>query len=269
MEEVVLFTRQKRDGSAESEQQTLEAQIRVIEEYAGQLNLRIRDRFVEAGISAHDLLEKVIAYLQHHCEVRAIITYSVDRLIRNPADYSAFVDSLNGRDIRLYLAVEGIMHPVHSPVDSVHPVHQFVTTCYINVRRARILRGMTAKALDGHSPSLAPIGYLNVPLASGRGGIVPDPHSAKLVRQLFEMYATLDYSMKQLAAWAHIVGLVPRRRARPISRAMICSMLRNEFYAGVFTWAGKRYRGAYEPIVSRDLWERVQTILSLRKSSPK
>ena len=57
MEEVVLFTSQKRDGSAESEQQTLEAQIRVIEEYAGQLNLRIRDRFVEAGISAHDLLE--------------------------------------------------------------------------------------------------------------------------------------------------------------------------------------------------------------------
>ena len=54
MEEVVLFTRQKRDGSAESEQQTLEAQIRVIEEYAGQLNLRIRDRFVEAGISARE-----------------------------------------------------------------------------------------------------------------------------------------------------------------------------------------------------------------------
>ncbi|MBK7142274.1 MAG: recombinase zinc beta ribbon domain-containing protein [bacterium] len=38
-------------------------------------------------------------------------------------------------------------------------------------------------------------------------------------------------------------------------------MLKNPFYYGDFVWAGERYRGNHEPLISRDLYDRVQIVL--------
>ena len=42
-------------------------------------------------------------------------------------------------------------------------------------------------------------------------------------------------------------------------------MLRNRMYTGEFDWQGQRYQGRYQPLVSRDLWERVQGVLEGRR----
>src|ERR1700720_1527291 len=65
-----------------------------------------------------------------------------------------------------------------------------------------VRKGMTEKAEQGIWPSRAPLGYLNAKLPSGKKGIVLDENRAKLVRRLFEMYATGNFSLKQLTQWA-------------------------------------------------------------------
>jgi len=43
--------------------------------------------------------------------------------------------------------------------------------------------------------------------------------------------------------------------------------LHNRIYTGDFDWKGKTYRGIHEPLVSRELWERVQQVLNGRNAA--
>ena len=63
-------------------------------------------------------------------------------------------------------------------------------------------KGMMEKASQGIWPSYAPIGYLNVDGTNGKRTIVPDPALAPLVRRLYELCATGQHSVKELAAIA-------------------------------------------------------------------
>lgn len=106
MEDVVLFTRQRGATSNATEEELIDVQIRVIEAYAQRHQLRITDRIALTGLSSHQLFQKMVAYLAEHLSVRAIITYSTDRLLRDIDDYSKFDELLRERSISLFLARE-------------------------------------------------------------------------------------------------------------------------------------------------------------------
>jgi len=46
------------------------------------------------------------------------------------------------------------------------------------------------------------------------------------------------------------------------------AVLRNRIYSGEFDWNGHVYQGRHEPLVSRELWERVQGVLGGRNAKP-
>ena len=50
----------------------------------------------------------------------------------------------------------------------------------------------------------------------------------------------------------------------PVPTATIHKILRNRIYTGDFDYNGTTYRGTYEPLVSRELWEQVQAVLDGR-----
>ena len=54
------------------------------------------------------------------------------------------------------------------------------------------------------------------------------------------------------------------KTSEPLHRSRIHAVLRNPIYMGEFDWKGVRYRGAHEPLVSREVWERAQEVLSGR-----
>src|SRR5690606_37537362 len=43
-------------------------------------------------------------------------------------------------------------------------------------------------------------------------------------------------------------------------------ILKNEFYTGGFTWMGQKFKGDHDPLVSTDLFERVQKELQKRRT---
>jgi len=50
----------------------------------------------------------------------------------------------------------------------------------------------------------------------------------------------------------------------PVSN--IHAILRNRLYTGEFDWNGRRYKGRHHPLVTRELWERVQNNLETRNA---
>jgi site-specific DNA recombinase len=269
MEKAVLFTRQRGEGPEGSEQQTLEAHVRFIEAYARGLDIQIIDRVVEAGISAHELYKQLVTYIQNHRDVRAIITYSTDRLARSLDDIAEIETLLIDRGIKLYSAIQGeIWAECLSGVSTAeldHTIKALVDRAYLNNLSKKIRRRLTSEAACGMWPSRAPIGYRNVSLRSRKCGIKPDKQSAKSVRRLFQKYATGNISLRQLTEWARGAGLVLNKTGRPISESTVLWILRNPIYAGMIVWNGITYRGRHRPLVRRSIWEHVQSILAPRR----
>jgi hypothetical protein len=88
---------------------------------------------------------------------------------------------------------------------------------------------------------------------------------------MLERYAAGNRSMLDLAKEINDAGFRPRsKRGRLVfSKASIAGMLSNPFYAGDITYHGEVIgRGQHEPIVSRELWDKVQRVREGRARSP-
>ena len=132
-----------------------------------------------------------------------------------------------------------------------------------DIRADRTRSGMRAALELGRWTFLAPLGYLNAPKASGKS-LMPDPERAPIVRRIFEQYASGRFTKQQILQKATAWGL-KNRRAQPLSSQAIGVLLRNQLYTGIidvpeFGVRGKR--GDFDPLISEELYYRVQAVLS-------
>ena len=70
--------------------------------------------------------------------------------------------------------------------------------------------------------------------------------------------------MKEAAQKAKAAGLVYRKSGAPVPVSTVHATLRNRLYMGEFEWNGRLYLGKHQPLVTRNLWERVQGVLDGR-----
>ena len=115
---------------------------------------------------------------------------------------------------------------------------------------------------------LAPIGYLNAPRSIGKS-LVHDPERAPFVRRAFGECATGRFTKQQILKQSRAWGLT-NRRGRPLTSQAIGVLLRNQLYAGtvdVTEYGVRGKRGDFEPLISEDLFFRVQAVLSGRVPS--
>jgi site-specific DNA recombinase len=132
---------------------------------------------------------------------------------------------------------------------------------YIDNLSEETKKGMLEKAEQGIYPSFAPLGYVNVDNA-GKRHIQPDPTIAPLIRALYGWYATGNYSLLEVTKKAQAEGLTYRKTGAKLHKSIVHKILTNPIYYGDFDWAGRRYKGNHEPIVSRELFDRVQGVLA-------
>ena len=123
---------------------------------------------------------------------------------------------------------------------------------------------MREKAEQGIWPSFAPLGYRNLDGPDGKKIIAPDPDVAPIISKLFDWYATGRLSLKESAHKARDAGLVYRKSGAKVPVSTVHSILRNRIYTGWFEWNGKMIQGRHEPLVSVELWERVQAVMDGR-----
>ena len=99
---------------------------------------------------------------------------------------------------------------------------------------------------------------------NGKKIIEVDPDTAPGVVRLFELFATGRYSLKQACMRARRDGMICRKSLKPVGVSTVHKMLRSRLYTGEFEWLGTRYQGSHEPLISIDLWEKVQEVLDGR-----
>lgn len=146
----------------------------------------------------------------------------------------------------------------------MHGLHVLMAKNYIDNLSEEVKKGVRTKAAQGLWPSYTPLGYLNTGRADGKRIVVPDPVLGPIVTQLFTWFAKGEYSVKALARKAYEEGFRFRKSASKVPVTTLHKMLRKRIYTGDFDYGGTTYHGSHEPLVSREVWDRVQEILDGR-----
>jgi hypothetical protein len=148
----------------------------------------------------------------------------------------------------------------------MHGIKVLMAKNYIDNLSEEARKGMQEKAEQGIWPTVAPIGYRNVLGPNGKRIIDADDKAAPVVAHMFGWYASGTLSVKDLTAKVHEAELVHPRTGKHISGATIHAMLRHRIYTGEYEWRGRRYKGKHQPIITHELFDRVQGALDGRHS---
>ncbi len=253
-----------RVSSREQEREgfSIPAQRKLLQEYASRNGFAVVQEFVDvetAKQTGRVEFGKMVAYIKRKApRPPAILVEKTDRIYRNLKDWVTLDETAN---LEIHLVKEGavISEGSKSSEKFVHGIKVLMAKNYVDNLSEEVQKGMRHKAEEGHWPSSAPLGYLNR-REGGKSYIVEDPERSPIIRKLFELYETGDYSVNRLAEFASQAGLRGKRGAilRPNT---IHYILRNPIYAGEFYWAGVLYRSIDPTLVSRRLYDRVQARL--------
>jgi len=135
---------------------------------------------------------------------------------------------------------------------------------YVRNLREEVRKGFYGRLKQGLYPLQAPTGYVD----RGGGRVKAlDPRLAPLVADAFRLYATGQYSIRDLQTLLYERGL-RNRAGRMLSSTAMGNLLRNPFYKGTIRIrrTDQEYRGAHRPIVTTELFAAVQAVLKARST---
>jgi len=135
---------------------------------------------------------------------------------------------------------------------------------------------MEQKARMGGTPGKAPVGYLNVREIGVDGfeyrTIAIDENKAPDVQWAFRAYAAGLHSIEEMTDALESRGLTskPHRRGgrpKPMAVSAVGRMLRNPYYIGKVVYKGEVFDGNHEPLISLQLFDQVQELLTAKNTS--
>jgi DNA invertase Pin-like site-specific DNA recombinase len=195
-------------------------------------------------------------------EANGIIAWHPDRLARNAFDGGRIIDFIDEGKIADLRFCSFWFEP--TPQGKLMLNLAFgQSKYYSDSLSVNIRRGQRQKTAEGIWGGKAPVGYLNEPKLRT---IIVDPLKAPLVRMAFELYATGEYSFERLRETMTARGL-RGMYGLVMSDSRYRDMLNSPFYYGVFVWKGEMHQGIHEPLVTKDLFDKVQEVMR-RRSKP-
>ena len=244
-----------RVSSREQEQEgySIPAQQRLLREYASKNGFTISKEFVDietAKTTGRKAFGEMVEFLKRSKNGRIVLVEKTDRLYRNFRD----AVTLEDLEAEIHFVKEGQILSKNSRSQDklTHGLHLLIARNYVENLREEVMKGMREKAEQGIFPGHAPFGYRN---NRGTRDIEIHPENSRIVRAIFELYATGKYPLSMLRK------AVREKYGKNVNRSYLHYILNNRFYLGFFEWSGIQYRGKQEPIISPQLFETVQAVM--------
>ena len=259
-EKYIIYVRKSTDVE-DKQVLSVEAQIVELRKYAADNNLQVIDTVVEkksAKIPGRKKFNQMMTDIEHG-KANGILSWHPDRLARN---------SVDGGHI-IYLLDQSLLVALKFPTFWFENTSQgkFMLSMafsqskyYVDNLSENTKRGLRQKVRRGEFPSKAPVGYIN---DVRHKSIVVDKRLAPLIVQAFEMYAQGNKSMQAIAYFLYEKGGMTKGK-KPLSKDQIKKILTNPFYYGHFRYGGEVHEGKHPAIISKQLYDRVQAVLSRR-----
>jgi DNA invertase Pin-like site-specific DNA recombinase len=262
----LLYARVSTDKQAQKDL-SIPAQIAAMKEYARRNSWKVVGHFIDEGESAKTTdrpqLKKLIQHCKENKDVDMVIVHKIDRLARNLIDYATIKAILKQKGIRLV--------SVSEPFDD-NPIGHLLENIIASISEwysanlgEEIKKANFAKLKKGEWPHKPPFGYKSLKGENSRVKHVPDPKTAPLVRQAFELFSTGNYSLESLAEEMHVRGL-KTKYGRIYTPESMKTLLTRRFYISRLEWQDKEYMGKHKSIITPELFYRVQEVLKKRSA---
>jgi site-specific DNA recombinase len=256
---------------------SLPAQRTACERKAEAVNAEPVLEYVEPGVSGGDLVKRrvfrqMIEDIRERGDIDFVIVWSVSRWARNQEDHWTARGLINRAGAKLISVKEPIGEDTSHGV-----VLEGVLAAVAASRRIEISedvsRGIRRKIEVGGTHSRAPIGYFNIREPLPQGGevrtVIVDEERAKIIRWGYRWYATGLYSIADITTLLEVEGLrsrpTPCYTSKPLSQSAVHALLSNRYYIGEVKYHGKHYPGRHQPLISEDLFNRVQAVLAAHR----
>lgn len=194
--------------------------------------------------------------------IDAIIIYKIDRFARNVGDFSDMYKELKNKGIKLISVNEGDLMEGTSLIPNIFAS---VAQWESEVNSMRTRDALTQKFREGWQPTPPPIGYRSVGADRERKTCEPDPYTAPIIRELFEIYSTGNYSIYDLQNWLAERN-ISSKSGTNLGHSVIDTILTNPFYYGWIRWHGEGKMGKQAPLISKDLFDTCQYVLAKHRN---
>ena len=266
MKEAIIYVRvsskeQKQEGYS------IPAQKKLLADFAKANDFKIVKEFEDdetAKSAGRTGFGQMLEYVKANKDVKNILVEKTDRLYRNFKDY-VIIDEL---DVTVFLVKENeqIGKAASSHQKFMHGIKVLMAKNYVDNLSEEVKKGQRQKADDGFFPGTPPVGY-KLEKTEGKNAAVIDEINKQLPIKMFEYYATGLYSLLALVAKVKAEGLMSgiyphHSKMKILTKASAHRILRNPFYYGDFMWNKKIYKGKHQPLIAKELWNKVQTMLS-------
>jgi site-specific DNA recombinase len=209
-------------------------------------------------ISGRPTLIEMLEYCRKHKrEIGSVIVYRLDRVSRQTSDYLAIRRKLAECEIKLISATE--------PTGN-SPTEKFVETMLAgfaqmdnDIRSERAKNGLRARFQAGLT-SYVTMGYLN------QNGYITKDKTFDKLQASWHLFATGTKTLRDIADILTKDGVGQRHKGGRMLPQQVNRMFRNKFYAGfvVSKKYGQEVRGQHPPMVTEELFYKVQAILDGR-----
>ncbi len=268
MDRAIIYTRVSTDDQAEKGFSLRDQKDR-LEKYCKANNIEIIKHYEDDGYSAKTFnrpqFTDLLTYIRKNKNlVNKLLVVKWDRFSRNTEASFAMISQL----VKLGVNVEAI----EQRLDDKVPENLIMKALYLaipeveNLRRSKNTKDAMRKALmEGRYVSTAPYGYKNERDELKQPIIVPSP-MAEPIRKSFEMIDSGLWQVEPLRKKLYGEGL-------KISRSNFYTVLKNPIYCGKIRVkatneeAEQIIQGIHQPLISEELFYRVQDILQGKKKS--
>ncbi|MDD5760742.1 MAG: recombinase family protein [Candidatus Pacebacteria bacterium] len=240
---------------------SLEAQETELREFAKKEQLTIVDTFHESHTAkepGRPIFNKMLERIEKG-EAEGIISWHPDRLARNSVDGGRIIFLIDSDKIQ-FLKFPTFWFEATPQGKFMLNIAFGQSKYFVDNLSENTKRGLRQKLRRGELPGYAPLGYLN---DLRNHTMVKDPERFLLVKKLFELYATGNYSLKSLKEKITSAGLLSRK-GNKLSISVIQSVLQNPFYYGPFKYNDELYQGTHKPMTTKKLFEKCQQVLQSR-----
>jgi len=267
-----IYTRKSSEEGLDQEFNSLNAQREACEAYVksqvGEGWELVDSSYDDGGYSGGSMerpgLQKLLTDIGKN-RIDVVVVYKVDRLTRALTDFARIVERFESHSVSFVSVTQAF-----NTTTSMGRLTLNVLLSFAQFEREvigeRIRDKIAASKKKGMwMGGVPPLGYD----VKDRKLIV-NPTEGKRVRSIFERYLKLE-SVPELVAdlkkrgiqsksWTTQKGV--RRRGGFMARGALYRLLRNPVYLGRISHKEKSYAGSHEPIVSGDIWDKAQKLLS-------
>ena len=275
---VAIYTRKSTDEGLDMEFNSLDAQREAAEAYVISQKSKgwmcLPERYDDGGFSDGTTERPALKRLLDDVKtgkIDVVCVYKIDRLSRSLRDFLNLLDFFESKDVVFVSVTQEVNTSTSAGRMNLNIVISFAQYEREIIGERIRDKIAAAKKRGMNTGGFPPMGYESDPMTK-KYIIVPE--EAECVRKIFDTYLKLG-SARDTAEELTQAGYCKRIRTSRrsgihygggrLTPGYVYSMLNNPIYIGCVRHYEKVYPGEHEAIISKDIWDKTQSLLKMNR----